>query len=231
MRFLGANFVDPSQLDASKHWSIVQNNGNGENVNADYAINSNNNGVMQIGEKRTVKELGAGRLTTNIETNIGYDFTRLVPTSVERVRHPTDGRRNQRKLDNDLSDDAQSRDRHDGEAMMRRMRRNVSTAAVLVGLSAFRLPAGAVAQQGELVYNFSYSARQDITARDSANPVEDVGETTPGGQPMAGQALTGAMDNGISHYGGTLTDKGTITVDIVKKTARRRDGRDDQRAG
>ena len=82
LRFLGANFVDPSQLDASKHWSIVQNNGNGENVNADYAINSNNNGVMQIGEKRTVKELGAGRLTTNIETSIGYDFGRLVPTTV-----------------------------------------------------------------------------------------------------------------------------------------------------
>ncbi len=101
--------------------------------------------------------------------------------------------------------------------MMGRMRRNLRTAAVLVGLSALPVAAGAVAQQGELIYNFSYSARQDITARDSANPVEAVGETTPGGQPMAGQALTGAMDNGISHYGGGLTDKGTITVDIVKK--------------
>jgi hypothetical protein len=82
LRFLGANFVDPSQPDAGKHWSIVQNNGNGENVSADYTINSNNNGVMQIGEKRSVKEHGAGRLTTDIETSIGYDFTHLVPTSV-----------------------------------------------------------------------------------------------------------------------------------------------------
>jgi hypothetical protein len=82
LRFLGANFVDPSQVDASKHWSVVQNSGDGGDVSADYTINSNNNGAMQIGEKRTVKEHGAGRLTTDIETSIGYDFNRLVPTSV-----------------------------------------------------------------------------------------------------------------------------------------------------
>jgi hypothetical protein len=82
LRFLGANFVDPSRLDASKRWSIVQNSGDGMDVRADYTINSDNNGMMQIGEKRTVKELGAGHLTTNIETNIGYDFARLIPTSV-----------------------------------------------------------------------------------------------------------------------------------------------------
>jgi hypothetical protein len=83
LRFLGGNFVDPSQVDANHHWSIVQNNGNGENVSADYIIDSNANGVMQIGEKRSVKEVGAGHLTTDIETKIGYDFTRSVPTSVE----------------------------------------------------------------------------------------------------------------------------------------------------
>jgi hypothetical protein len=83
LRFLGQNFVQPSQLDASKHWTIVQNSGDGMAVNADYAINSNNNGMMQIGEKRTVKDTGAGHLTTNIETKIGYDYSRLVPTSVD----------------------------------------------------------------------------------------------------------------------------------------------------
>jgi hypothetical protein len=83
LRFLGANFVDPSQLDASKHWSIVQNSGDGTDVQADYSINSDKNGMMQIGEKRTVKQRGGGHLTTNIESNIGYDFSRLVPTSVE----------------------------------------------------------------------------------------------------------------------------------------------------
>ncbi len=83
LRFLGGNFVDPSQLDAAKHWQIVQNNGDGTDVSADYTINNNNNGVMKIGESRKVKDQGAGHLTTNIETNIGYDFSRLVPTSVE----------------------------------------------------------------------------------------------------------------------------------------------------
>lgn len=82
MRFLAENFVQPSQLDASKHWSIVQNSGDGTDVNADYTINSNNNGMMQIGEKRKVRDQGAGHLTTNIESNVGYDFSRLVPTSV-----------------------------------------------------------------------------------------------------------------------------------------------------
>jgi hypothetical protein len=83
LRFLGANFVEPSQLDAAKHWQIVQNNGDGSAVQADYTINSNNSGVMKIGEKRTIRDQGAGHLTTNIETGIGYDFSRLVPTSVE----------------------------------------------------------------------------------------------------------------------------------------------------
>ncbi|MGA8099871.1 MAG: hypothetical protein WB810_14540 [Candidatus Cybelea sp.] len=83
LRFLGANFVDPSQLDSSKHWQVVQNNGDGSDINADYSINSNNNGVMQIGEKRKVRLEGAGHLTTNIETSIGYDYSRLVPTSVD----------------------------------------------------------------------------------------------------------------------------------------------------
>ncbi|HZV76925.1 MAG TPA: hypothetical protein VFF63_04080 [Candidatus Babeliales bacterium] len=83
LRFLGANFVNPSQLDASRHWSIVENSGDGMSVQADYTINSNNSGIMQIGEKRSVKESGAGHLTTDIETKIGYDFTRSVPTSVD----------------------------------------------------------------------------------------------------------------------------------------------------
>jgi hypothetical protein len=82
LRFLGSNFVDPNQLDAKKHWTIAQN-GNDINVAADYTIDSDENGVMQIGEKRTIKDLGVGHLTTNIETQIGYDFSRSIPTSVK----------------------------------------------------------------------------------------------------------------------------------------------------
>ncbi len=79
----GMNHYDPSQLDSSKHWQVVQNNGDGSDINADYTIDRNNNGVMQIGEKRKVRLEGAGHLTTNIETSIGYDYSRLVPTSVD----------------------------------------------------------------------------------------------------------------------------------------------------
>jgi hypothetical protein len=82
LRFLGSNFVDPNQLDASRHWSVAQNGAN-MNVKSDYIINSNNNGIMQIGEKRTIRQTGGGSLTTDVQTKIGYDFKRLVPTSVD----------------------------------------------------------------------------------------------------------------------------------------------------
>jgi hypothetical protein len=82
LRFLAANFVDPSELDSNKHWQIVQNVNN-DHVTADYVINTNNNGQMQIGEKRTIKETGPGHLTTDINTKIGYDFTKTVPVSVD----------------------------------------------------------------------------------------------------------------------------------------------------
>jgi len=82
LRFLAANFVDPSELDANKHWQIVQDVNN-DHITADYVIDSNNNGAMQIGEKRTITEKGPGRLTTDVNTKIGYDFTRTVPTSVD----------------------------------------------------------------------------------------------------------------------------------------------------
>jgi len=82
LRFLGANFVDPNQLDANKHWRIGPSTSMGETVQADYAIQSNNNGSMQIGETRKIVQSGAGKLETDVETKIGYDFNRTVPTSV-----------------------------------------------------------------------------------------------------------------------------------------------------
>jgi hypothetical protein len=82
LRFLASNFVDPTELDANKHWQIVQDINN-DHVTANYIINSNSNGAMQIGEVRTIKETGPGHLTTDVNTRIGYDFTRTVPTSVD----------------------------------------------------------------------------------------------------------------------------------------------------
>ncbi len=92
LRFLGAKFVDPSQLDANKHWAATGLSNPSLTVTADYSINGNNNGQMQIGEKRIVKASGVGHLTTDVETKIGYDFNRSLPVSVdEYAAQYTDG--------------------------------------------------------------------------------------------------------------------------------------------
>lgn len=83
LRFLGANFVDPNQLDAKKHWAIGPSSSMGQTIQADYAISSNNNGSMQIGENRKIVQNGSGKLETDIESKIGYDFNRAVPVSVD----------------------------------------------------------------------------------------------------------------------------------------------------
>lgn len=84
LRFLGLNFVDPSQLDANKHWNATGLSGPGLDISASYTINSNNNGQMQIGETRKIANTGSTiRVTTDVESKIGYDYNRSVPTSVE----------------------------------------------------------------------------------------------------------------------------------------------------
>jgi hypothetical protein len=90
LRFLGPKFVDPSQIDADKQWSFAQSKA-GETIAAKYTLDSNANGMMQIGETRTIKEVGAGHLETDVSTKIGYDFKRSVPTTVEEyVQQYTD---------------------------------------------------------------------------------------------------------------------------------------------
>jgi hypothetical protein len=84
LRFLGLNFVDPSQLDANKHWNATGIGGPGLDVSASYTINSNDKGQMQIGETRKITNTGSTiRVTTDVESKIGYDYNRSVPTSVE----------------------------------------------------------------------------------------------------------------------------------------------------
>jgi hypothetical protein len=82
LRFLGRNFVDPSQLDAKKHWAITQNGG-GLDIQADYTIAGNSNGKMQIDETRSLRQPGGGSLTTDVQAKIGYDFAQSLPTSVD----------------------------------------------------------------------------------------------------------------------------------------------------
>jgi hypothetical protein len=80
LRFLGAHFVDPNNLDAKSHWHVERDGPT--TTSADYTISKNNGGAMTIDEVRTVKESGAKPGTTNISSTIGYDFNKSVPTSV-----------------------------------------------------------------------------------------------------------------------------------------------------
>lgn len=82
LRFLGSNFVDPSRLDANRHW-IVTENSPSLDIKADYSISSITNGVMQIAESRQLRPAGAGSQTTDVQTKIAYDYSRAIPTNVE----------------------------------------------------------------------------------------------------------------------------------------------------
>ncbi len=80
LRFLGAHFVDPNQIDANKHWRI-EREGRVSTV-ADYTISRNTSGAMTIDEVRVIKEQGARSQATTIDTTIGYDFNHQIPTGI-----------------------------------------------------------------------------------------------------------------------------------------------------
>lgn len=82
LRFLGSKFVDPNQLDKNKHWQISQDAGQLD-VTADYTILTNSSGQMQISETRKLRQAHGGSLTTDVQSKIGYDLGKAVPTSVD----------------------------------------------------------------------------------------------------------------------------------------------------
>jgi hypothetical protein len=82
LRFLGANFVDPSHIDDKQQWSIAQSSGS-RSVSADYTIKTNHDGVMTIEETRRIEDTSVGATTTNVETKLDYNFNRLLPTSID----------------------------------------------------------------------------------------------------------------------------------------------------
>lgn len=82
LRFLASNFVDPNVLDANKHWGYDTSEG-GNALKADYTIVHSDGNLMDISEVRSLKAAGTGANTTNVQSKIGYDFGRLVPTSIE----------------------------------------------------------------------------------------------------------------------------------------------------
>ena len=82
LRFLGQNFVDPTNIDAKRHWQITQDSPN-LNVTADYVIGPTTTSDVQVSETRKIRQSGAGSLTTDVQTKIGYDMSRMLPTTVD----------------------------------------------------------------------------------------------------------------------------------------------------
>lgn len=82
LRFLGANFYDPNLVDPKHHWSVAQSKG-GTKMTADYVVDSDDGGVMKIGETRHVESTAEGSITVDTQTKIDYDFGRLLPTSID----------------------------------------------------------------------------------------------------------------------------------------------------
>jgi hypothetical protein len=82
LRFLGENFVDASNLDAHRHWQIVQNSPT-MNVTADYTLGPTTSSDVSVNETRTIRQAGGGSLTTDVQTKIGYDMSRDLPTSID----------------------------------------------------------------------------------------------------------------------------------------------------
>ncbi|MBV8284261.1 MAG: hypothetical protein JO175_06395 [Candidatus Eremiobacteraeota bacterium] len=85
----------------------------------------------------------------------------------------------------------------------------VRFATIAAALTVSGLPALAAADAPpirHLVYSFTYGAQQSVSSRDQAAE----GTDSSGG-------LAGGMSSGISHYGGNLGDKGTMTVDVLRE--------------
>jgi hypothetical protein len=82
LRFLGSNFVDPTHIDEKGHWGIDESHG-GMTVKAGYAIARNDDGIMTIDETRSIRNAHQANVTTDVQTQIGYDYTRLVPTAIK----------------------------------------------------------------------------------------------------------------------------------------------------
>lgn len=81
VRVLGANFIDPSLLDANKHWHLSSTTPDASSV-SDFTITHNADGVMSISEDRHITYTGSHRGTAESTSTIGYDYNRTLPTAV-----------------------------------------------------------------------------------------------------------------------------------------------------
>ncbi|HEY1654907.1 MAG TPA: hypothetical protein VGF86_07335 [Candidatus Tumulicola sp.] len=81
IRLLAPTFVDPTRLDAKRHWKI-ENSSAQYSLTSDFTISGAAGASMTIDEVRIVKQQQPSISTTDVTTKIGYDFNRTLPTSV-----------------------------------------------------------------------------------------------------------------------------------------------------
>lgn len=91
MRFLGRNFIEASNLDAHRHWQVVQNSAS-MNVTSDYTLGADTKGDVAVSEAREIREANGGGVLTGVRTKIVYDTNRNLPISVDE--YVTRGRDN-----------------------------------------------------------------------------------------------------------------------------------------
>jgi hypothetical protein len=82
LRFLGANFVDPKQIDSKQHWSVSDKK-TGLTMTADYTIDKSDGDTMAIAENRHVEDTSQGTTTFDADTKLSYVDSRLLPVSID----------------------------------------------------------------------------------------------------------------------------------------------------
>ncbi|MGB8520198.1 MAG: hypothetical protein WCD38_08555 [Candidatus Tumulicola sp.] len=77
---LGKNFVDASQLDASRHWHVVASGSYGGS--ADFTVVRSDAEILTISERGVRAKAGSSE-KTDVSAAILYDTTRSLPVSVD----------------------------------------------------------------------------------------------------------------------------------------------------
>jgi hypothetical protein len=79
LRYLGPGFVNPAQMDAQRHWQLVQKNA-GTVSTANYTVTKVAGTQLTIAGTTAIVASGGSPAT--ITSTIGYDFDRALPTSI-----------------------------------------------------------------------------------------------------------------------------------------------------
>lgn len=91
LRFLGDSFVDPTQLDAKRHWQLSSNSPQ-YSATSDYTISKIDGSIMTIDEARKLIYRGSVKSTADVTSTVIYDFDHKMPTSIKEATSTHSGR-------------------------------------------------------------------------------------------------------------------------------------------